>query len=106
MPADRFEIRISYKRLLIGLLFTVVPICLVGLYAIEKSDRELQRTVGTHFKIVAESTANEVSQFINDRVVNVGTMATEPSVLDEIDASNRSYRGMNEEAVAARIQRI
>ena len=105
MASDRFELRISYRRLLIGLLVTVVPISLVGLYSIEKSHDELQNTVGTHFKIVAESTAREVSQFIHDRVTNVGTIATEPSIIDQITASNRSYQGMSDQSVTARIQR-
>lgn len=106
MPTERFELRISYKRLLIGLVVTVVPISLVGLYAITKSDAELQRTIGSHFRIFAESSAREVSQFIHDRVVHVGTMATEPTVVEVIQASNRSYQGMSEEAVSARIRTI
>lgn len=106
MPAEKFEFRVSFKRLLIGLLVTVVPISVVGLYAITKSDAELQRTIGTHFKIFAESTAHEVSQFFHDRVVLVAVTAAEPSVLEVVQASNRSYEGMSEDAIAARINRV
>ncbi|MCP5118368.1 MAG: hypothetical protein GY953_46745 [bacterium] len=106
MATDSFELRISYRRLLIGLLVTVVPISLVGLYSIERSHDALQDTIGTHFKIVAESTAREVSQFTHERVTNVGTMATEPSVIDVITASNRSYEGVSDQAITARIQQI
>ena len=106
MASERFELRISYQRLLIGLLATVVPISLVGLYALEKSHDALEDTVGTHYKIVAESTAREVSQFIHDRVTNVGTMATEPSIVDVITASNRLYQGRNDQSITDQIQRI
>jgi hypothetical protein len=106
MPPEKFELRISFQRLLIGMLITVVPICVVALYAITKSDKELQRTIGTHFKIFAESTAREVSQFIHDRVVLVGTMATEPRVLEAIQAANTADQGLSDEAIAVRIKRI
>jgi len=105
MPAERFEFRISFKRLLIGLLVTVVPISLVGLYAIEKSDRELRGTIGTHFKIFAESAAQEVAQFVHSRVVNVGTMATEPSVIETIRSANRRWQGISDDAVTERIRK-
>ncbi len=106
MPGESFEFRISFRRLLIGLLLTVVPISVVALYAITKSDKELQRTIGTHFKIFAESTAKEVSDFIHERVIQVGGMAAAPAVVRVVEEANRSYRGLSEEAVAARIQRI
>ncbi|MCW5982312.1 MAG: cache domain-containing protein [Bryobacteraceae bacterium] len=106
MPADSFELRISFRRLLIGLLVTVVPICLVALYALTKSDRELQRTIGSHFKVVAESTAREISQFIHDRVVQVGTLAAAPTITDVVTSANRSYQGQSQEAIAARIRKI
>jgi len=88
MPAEKFEFRISFKRLLIGLLVTVAPISIVGLYAITKSDSELQHTIGTHFKIFAESTTQEVNLFIGERVMHVGTIATEPSIIEAVTSSN------------------
>ena len=106
MASERFELRISYKRLLIGLLVTVVPICLVGLYVLTTSDRELQRTIGTHFKIAAESTTHEISQFINDRVVHVGTLAVAPTILDVVSSANRSSQGQSQDAFAERIRKI
>jgi len=106
MPAESFEFRISFRRLLIGLLVTVVPISVVALYAITKSDKELQRTIGTHFKIFAESTAKEISDFIHERVIQVGGIATAPAVVRVVEEANRSYAGMSEAAITDRIQRI
>ncbi len=106
MPAESFEFRISFRRLLIGLLVTVVPISVVALYAITKSDKELQRTIGTHFKIFAESTAKEISDFIHERVIQVGGIATAPAVVRVVEEANRSYAGMSEAGITDRIQRI
>ncbi len=106
MPTQSFELRISFRRLLIGLLVTVAPICVVALYAITKSDKELQRTIGTHFKIFAESTANEISDFIHERVIQVGGIATAPVVIRAVNEANRSYRGASDKVFAGRIQRI
>jgi thymidylate kinase len=106
MPTDKFEFRISYKKLLIGLLVTIVPISLAGLYAITQSDRALESTIGTHFKIIAESTATEVSRFIHDRVISVGAMAAQPVVVDAVTTANRAYQGMSDNAVTTRIQKI
>ncbi len=106
MPAEKFEFRVSFKHLLIGLLITVAPISIVGLYAITKSDSELQHTIGTHFKIFAESTAQEVKLFIEERVMHVGTIATEPAIVEAATSSNLAWLHMSNDAIAARINRI
>ncbi len=106
MAANSLELRISFKRLLIGLLVTVVPISLAGLYAITRSDHELQRTVGTHFKIFAEAVAWEVSQFVHDRVLDTGKMAAAGAVVEAVSAANRAWEAMSEQAIADRIKKI
>jgi hypothetical protein len=106
MAGESLELKISFKRLLIGLLLTVVPISLAGLYAITRSDQELQRTVGTHFKIFAEFAAWEVAQFVHDRVVDTGKLAAAGAVVEAVTAANRAWQGMSEQAIAARIQKI
>lgn len=106
MAGESLELRISFKRLLIGLLATVVPISLAGLYAITRSDHELQRTVGTHFKIFAEVAAWDVSQFVHDRVVDTGKMAASGPVVEAVTAANRAWQGMSEQAIADRIEKI
>jgi hypothetical protein len=106
MPKEPFELHVSFKRLLIGLLITVVPISVVGLYAITKSDSELQRTIGTHYKVLAETTARAVEQFVHDRVVNVGAVADESLVVAAAEASNRLLAPVSEEALAERIRDV
>lgn len=106
MPLEKFEFRISLQKLLIGLILTIVPLSILGLYIAHRSDRALQQSVGTHFKTIAEATGAEISQFIHDRVVDVGIMAVVPAVLDVISASNRSYQGGNDAAINAKIDKI
>lgn len=60
MPLEeKFEVRVSLPKLLIGLLLTVVPISVLGLYSITESQKSLERTIGHYFKTIAESTAAE-----------------------------------------------
>ena len=47
-----------------------------------------------------------MSQFITDRVIAVGAIAQEPTVLDAIVASNSSYRGMSDVATTTKIDKI
>lgn len=106
MPSERYEIRVPVKRLLIGLLVTIVPICLAGLWSISQSERALVNTIGAHFRTIADGTANEIAAYIHERVVDVSEMANEPTIVDAVTAANRAYQGMSEAAISERIQRI
>jgi hypothetical protein len=103
---ERFEIRVSLEKLLIGLLLTAVPVCIAGLYSLTQSHKSMERSVGNQFRIIAEITAAATSQFIQDRVVEVAMIAAEPAIVEAVVAGNRSYEGMSETAIAARIERI
>ena len=103
---DRFELSITLKSLLIALLITVVPISLAGLYSAAESQKSLELTIGSHFRLLAESTAAEVSHFIHDRVIGVGALAIEPDVIAAVTASNRSYQGMSDAAVSEKVSNI
>ncbi len=107
MPMEeKFELRVSLPKLLIGLLLTVVPISVLGLYSITQSQKSLERTIGHYFKTIAEGTAVETAHFITDRVTDVGVIAAQPAIIEAVLASNRSYQGMTDAAIAARIEKI
>jgi hypothetical protein len=107
MPLEeKLEVRFSPPKLLIGLLLTVVPISVLGLYSISQSRKSMERTIGYYFKTMAESTAAATSHFIRDRVVDVGGIAAQPAIIDAVVASNRSYQGMTDAAIAAKIEKI
>ena len=107
MPLEeKFEIRLPLRKLLVGLLLTVVPISVLGLYSITEGREALERTIGHYFKTIAESTAAGTAHFITDRVVDVGVIAAQPAIIDAVIASNRSYQGMTDAAIAAKIEKI
>ena len=106
MPQDTFEFHVSVRRLLIGLLITIVPISLFSLYTISTTSDELEAAIGSHFKTIAEVTAIDLAQFIRRRVELVTLIAADPIIAAANYASNQSYQGMSEEVLAAKIQRI
>lgn len=106
MLSERFEFRISVRRLLIGVLVTIVPISLVGLWSLAQSQTSLRENIGTHFRTIAQSTATEVSRFIHDRLSTVGLMAVEPVVLDTITAANTAYQGLSEATIAEKVRKV
>jgi hypothetical protein len=107
MPAEQgLELRISLQRLLIGLVLVIVPFSLVGLYITSQSDKSLERTIGNHFKIVAEDVGTEAAHFITDRVMDVVTMAIDPVMIDAVTAADRSYRNATDEAIATKFEKV
>ena len=105
MPQERFEFAISARKLLVGLLVTVVPISLVALYGINRTGRSAEREIGGHFKTIADSTAEAISDSIHSTVVDVTSIAANPAVLDVLVAANRSYQGMSDSAISAKMQK-
>jgi len=101
-----FDIQISLEKLLTGLIVVIVPLSVVGLYLTSDADSSLQQTVGMHFKTLAQTDAAATSQFIRDRIIDVSAIAGDPNILDAVKAANRQYGGMDEEAIAAQIQKI
>lgn len=106
MSADRFEFRISFRKLLIGLAITLIPISLAGLYSLTSSERGLERAIGGHFRAISESTAAEVSLVIHELGREVSMIASDPLVNESVQLSNRSYGSQTDEAVSARITQI
>lgn len=103
MFADKFQLRVPLLKLLIGLLMTVVPISLIGLYAVARSDESMKAMVGSHFQSIAIVTAGDVSQFVNDRVLSAGTLAANPIITEACAGENERYAGMSPEAVQERM---
>ena len=106
MPRDRFEVRIPFTRLLAVVLLTVIPICAVGLYVMSRTGQSVDRTISNQFRTIAQSAAAEVSNFISDRIVSVGTLAVEPTIIDAVKAANASVSGLSPDAVAARMGQL
>jgi len=100
MASDRYVLHISFKRLLVGLLLTVIPISLAGLFSLSRSDRALERAIGEHFKTIADSTASEVAHHIHERVKAAGALALTPTIADAVRQGNRSWAGMSPQGIS------
>lgn len=98
--------QMTFRRLLIGLVVTVVPISILALYIVPQSRKNFEKVMGTNFQGVAVSTAAEVADFVHYTVLESGVMATDPALLEAVEAANRSYRGMPEKAFRDKIRPV
>jgi hypothetical protein len=106
MLFDNFELRISFQKLLIGLTLSIIPLSVAGLYVTTQSDRSVQQTVGTHFRAIAQAKGDQVSQFLNERVVACTELTAAQTVRDAITASNSANRGLSEGAIQEKVRKI
>ncbi len=84
MSMDRLEVRVSLTKLLLALLIIIVPLSIIGLVLTQRSDRALDNAVGSNFKTMAQLYANQVTQFIRERITDVGELASSPAVVSAV----------------------
>ena len=101
-----FYVQISLQKLLAGLIVIIVPLSIVGLYLTSNADSSLQQTIGMHFRTMALADAASTSQFIGDRIIEVSSIADDPTIVNAVKAANRQYAGKGAEVIAARIEKI
>ena len=99
MPLDALEIRISLQRLLLGLVVVIVPLSLVGLYITSESVTSQEEANGAHLRTLAQAASGTVSQFIDNLVTEIGSIALAPALIDTVSAADRSYQQMSEVAI-------
>ena len=104
MATEGFDVRISLQRLLIGLILAIVPLSILGFYITARSEKALELTVGSHFKMIADSKAGQIGQFVNDLVVVMGALASAPGVREETASADAAYRSAGESSADSRIQ--
>ena len=103
MPSNKFEVRVSLEKLLIVLIVVLVPLNFIGLYLAMESTRAAEQTTGTLFSNIAQDHALAARRFIDDRVIEVGAITSDPTVLDAIASSGHAAAHLSDEAKAARI---
>jgi len=106
MPSDSLEIKVSLQKLLIALVIILVPLNFIGLYLSSESKTSLEQVIGTQFRTIAQADATITLEFVNDRVIDVGTIATEPAVVDAIVGANQAYERRSAEATETNIAEI
>lgn len=105
MALDRFEVRISIQKVLLGLVLVIVPLSLVGLYLTLHSNSSLDASIGTHLKDLAQMYGNDVSHQLNDRVAAVKLIAADPGVVEAVTTANRAYENQSETAINERLDK-
>lgn len=103
MASSSFEVRVSLEKLLIVLIVVLVPLNFIGLYLAIESTRSAEQTIGTLFRGIAQDQALAARQFIDDRVIEVAAITSDPTVLDAITNSSHSTANLPEEAKATKI---
>lgn len=106
MPGDRYELRFSLRRLLTGLLLTVIPICAIGLIVVSRAGQALDRQWGRYFRTIAEFTASEIGMFFHERILAAGTLAADPLIVETVKQANARYAGVSEQTTTDRINQI
>ncbi len=84
MPVDRLEVRVSITKLLLALVIVIVPLSIAGLILTERSVKSLDNSVGNDFKTIATTYSNEVSQFMRERITDIGALAQDPSIVSTV----------------------
>lgn len=105
MALDRFEVRISIQKVLLGLVLVIVPLSIVGLYLTSQSDRALSSSIGTHLKTLAQMYSADISHLVNDRIAAVKLISADPGIVEAVTAANRAYQKQDEAAVSAKLDK-
>ena len=102
--AKAFEVRVSGRNLILGLLLTVVPVSLLALYASTTAGRNAERAAGRQLQTVAESVAAQVRERLRAKVVEAALMASNAAVLDIVQRANERFQRKPLEEVRADLE--
>jgi preprotein translocase subunit SecG len=105
MALDRFEVRVSIQKVLLGLVLVIVPLSIVGLVLTTRSDTALDASIGGHLKTMAQMYSNSLSHEIHDRVSAVKLIAADPGVVEAVTTANRAYQNQNEAAINEKLDK-
>ena len=106
MPLDALEFQKSLPRLLAALIGMLVAITVFGFYIGLKADEQVHQTTGAYLRTITRSAAKMTSEFIGQRVSEVGWIANEPTLVQGITSANRSYERLSPSEIQARAERI
>lgn len=84
MPVDRLEVRVSITKLLLALVIVIVPLSIAGLILTERSVKSSDNSAGNDFKTIATVYSNDVSQFMRERVTDIGALAQDPTIVNAV----------------------
>ncbi len=98
MSVDRLEVRVSITKLMLALMIVIVPLSIIGLVLTQRSDKSLDNAVGSNFKTMAQLYADQVSQFMRERVTDAGILASNPAVVSSVSAASGAKGALDQNA--------
>ena len=98
MSVDRLEVRVSITKLMLALMIVIVPLSIIGLVLTQRSDKALDSAVGSNFKTMAQLYADQVSQFMRERVTDTGILASNPAVVSSVLAAHGAKGALDQDA--------
>lgn len=104
--ADRLELRVPARRLLIGLAVTVVPISVLALYGSARAGVQAEELAGSHLQTIAQSVAMDAAAFVRAKVIEAALMASDSAVREAAVTANDSLRALSEDQRLARIKEL
>lgn len=105
MTLDPNELRISLRKLLAGLVLTIVPLSLAGLYITSRSEGLLREQAGAGQRTLAEGASRMAAAYLNGRVVDCRKIAADPDIVRAVGEANAAQKG-SDSAVAARVAEV
>jgi hypothetical protein len=106
MALDKLEVRVSMEKLIIVLAVILIPLNFLGLFLAVKSQTAAERTIGALFSSIAQNNAAAARLYIDDRVVEVATIASQLTIVDAVAAAKGPAAHVADETKAAKIADI
>jgi hypothetical protein len=100
-----FEFTVSSRRLMIGLLVTVVPISLIAILASTRTGRNAENAAGQNLRIISESIAAVVKERVRAKVIEAALMSSDTALLDQVIASNKRYDRRGDQEIKGEIDK-
>lgn len=93
------EFHVTGRRLLTGLLLTVVPISVAAIYLSGTVGERAEQDAGRDLQTIAESVSSLVRERVDAKVVEAAMMASDAAVRSAVEESNRQYERVYEERI-------
>jgi len=106
MPRNSLEFRTSLQRLLAALILMLVPVTVFGFYIALQADKHVHQMNGAYFRTVTRASAVMTSEFISQRITDVGLIANEPSAIQGIAVANRAGERLSDSAIRLRADQM
>ncbi len=105
MPFDS-EFHVSFQRLILALIFILVPITIFGLYIGLEASHQVQQMNGAYFRSIAQGSAAIISQYVGAGTADVVQIANLPSVQQAVMSANRAYENVSDSTIRAKADQI